>query len=95
MYDNKKVILFVRQHNPIIMIIFIFIVVLSQVTSQRMVQHWNQTGSELDRLVAEVRSIFQLILGELNRRGTFHKDFTVALFPESKCLCYRSRKESV
>ena len=77
------------------MIIFIFIVVLSQVTSQRMVQHWNQTGSELDRLVAEVRSIFQLVLGKLNRRGTFHEDFTVALFPVTKCLCYRSRKESV
>jgi len=36
-----------------------------RVTSQRMVQHWNQTGSELDRLVAEVSERVSLVVGEV------------------------------
>merc|ERR1719430_2553603 len=37
-----------------------------RVTSQRMLQHWTQTGSELERLVAEVSERVSLVVGEIN-----------------------------
>jgi len=66
-----------------------------RVTSQRMLQHWTQTGSELDRLVAEVSERVSLVVGEINSvekqlSGNHNQETVVAQDGEMRELVGRS-----